>query len=784
MTARLIAQVGHLIQSRIRVLQQSSPAARFLRRKISIFVLFVFCLYCILVNLRAAPIEDSHWRTKTKSAARPADVPPPGQRKVTELSLVVLFHDEYETLLNTIASWENGGLHMYVSEVLFFLNGVSEQGEFSRSVKLKGSLWETKARVISSAENLKLGVAILRMVTLAKFDHVLLLEKDWALIESNSEVSRQFGAAHDILRNNRAQVVRFRHRHRPGTPLHARIMHDGREGSMLAQQKNLLCYVHHWSAKLKHSYPNVFSECAGEYGLDEPVWCSPAEYCQWTNNPCMFSRSWFIKELGEPYMRMYNATSRAAPNSNMLDFEFFTNWEHDVWNRRNFSVALPRGLFEHQEIGEQNIMNTVWYAWNRLSTDVEELQMAYLRQESDTRASVSLHSVGYSIKDRFPVKFARMYHYGMAMNRSETEAVAEIEAFAKSSREQLERGEGSWRHGITGLTDVFYKVFTSALYSTERDSAEGSGPGSVGGVGVGQNRNAAFRKKLAQVADNLAALTAYERVVYAPKFIIDELLLLVNGTVFGAGEHDIHSNLTVLYYPMELEGLRTVALSPENAQRIDDLFRTKSSSHHNETETDVLVSMAKPYLLHHAAVRLNLKQQATHFVWFDSHTPCLSRYASGKSGQSTVRLDPSNDHILRSQLLFKIFTTYRRMSADSVPGYPPHVLREELEMTPDAASAGLPIVDGILFGGSRLAISLLTSYYDLVLRDMLRRGFVGSEREPLSIAMQNVPYNFNQFESARGCRSNLRGDHACEATAATPEAESCGLIRWALVPND
>jgi hypothetical protein len=93
-------------------------------------------------------------------------------------------------------------------------------------------------------------------------------------------------------------------------------------------------------------------------------------------------------------------------------------------------------------------------------------------------------------------------------------------------------------------------------------------------------------------------------------------------------------------------------------------------------------------------------------------------------------------------------------------------------------------VDGILFGGSRLAISLLTSYYDLVLRDMLRRGFVGSEREPLSIAMQNVPYNFNQFESARGCRSNLRGDHACEATAATPEAESCGLIRWALVPND
>jgi hypothetical protein len=499
-----------------------------------------------------------------------------------------------------------------VSEVIFFLNGVSDQGEFNRSVKLKRSPWETKARVISSAENLKLGVAILRMVTLAKFDHVLLLEKDWALIESNSEVSRQFVAAHDILRNNHAQVVRFRHRHRPGTPLHARIMHDGREGSMLAQQKNLLCYVHHWSAKLKHDYPNAFSECAGEYGLDEPVWCSPAEYCQWTNNPCMFSRSWFIKELGEPYMRMYNATSRADPNSNMLDFEFFTNWEHDVWNRRNFSVALPRGLFEHQEIGEQNIMNTVWYAWNRLSTDVEELQMAYLRQESDARASVSPHSVGYSIKDRYPVKFARMYHYGMAMNRSEEEAVAEIESFATSSREQLERGEGTWRHGITGLTDVFYKVslfefpvepagmrivFASALYSTERDSAEGLRPGSVGGVSVRQTRNKAFRNKLAQFADNLAALAAYERVVYAPKFIVDELLLLVNGTVFSAGEHDVDSDPTVLYYPMELEGLRTVALSSENAQRIDDLFRSKSSYHHNETEPDVLVSMAKPYLL-------------------------------------------------------------------------------------------------------------------------------------------------------------------------------------------
>jgi hypothetical protein len=795
LAVRMCTQLLRLIQHHLRTSLQRPVRLHTWTRRLTVTALVASACYLLLVLI--VPVRIG--MVQRKPVAMESDAARHGSHRILgetqngKLSAVVLFHNEYETLNNSLESWEQVGLQGYVGEIIFFLNGMPDSDQFYKITNLNHrESWQNKVRVVNSAQNLKLGVAILRMVALAKFRHVLLLEKDWALVEGNVAMTRQLDTAQALLSDDIAQVVRFRHRHRPGTPLHARIMHEGRESSMLAQQKNLLCYIHHWSANLTLQNPNVFSECPGKHKLDEPIWCSSAEYCQWTNNPCMFKKSWFIKELGEPYMRIYNATWKQDPDNNMLDFEFFTNWDDNVWNKRNFVVALPLGLFEHQEIGEQNLMNTVWYAWNRLATDVDEFRTFYLQQERNaSNSGTDDHAIGYSIKDRFPVDFSRMYHYSKSMRRTESEAVTEIEGIAKSLREQLERGEGTWRHGITGLTDAFYKVslfhypiepaamnivFVSALYNIAEQGASNSS--------VDEYRNPKalleFREKLAHFASNLKALDSYQRVIYAPLVVIQELRSLVDGFVLELGNQNAKGDARVHFIPMEISELRTQILSHENSLRIRNIYQARNVSTPTETETGLLLSMAKPYLLHHAAIRLNVNDHATHYMWIDGQTPCLSRQQSSRDNGSDGRLGPANDHILRSHLLMKIFVTYHLVPPELMRGYPREVLLEELEVTEEAARAGLRVVDGTLFGGSRPAISLLTGYYDLVLRHMLRKGVMGSEREPLSIAMQNVGYNFSPFESSRGCRANIQGDHACDPDVKSADPMMCAIYRWAL----
>lgn len=87
----------------------------------------------------------------------------------------------------------------------------------------------------------------------------------------------------------------------------------------------------------------------------------------------------------------------------MLDFEFYTNWKSEIWNDRDYVVALPPGLFEHQEVDEQDLVNTVWHGWNRLSTDSEEKRWAYFSGEQKECNKRKSHSSGAKFQGRYPL---------------------------------------------------------------------------------------------------------------------------------------------------------------------------------------------------------------------------------------------------------------------------------------------------------------------------------------------------------------------------------------------
>lgn len=418
----------------------------------------------------------------------------------------------------------------------------------------------------------------------------------------------------------------------------------------------------------------------------------------------------------------------------------------------------------------------VWYAWNRLTTDVTEKQREYLSTElEDCAHNPAMHASGASFPERFPLDFVHMYHYNQSMERTVEEAVAEIDSVSKSVRALLERGEGSWRHGVTELTNNWHKV-SLFTFPTE--------PSDITMTFV----TAMYEGNVDLFASNLEALSEYPRIIYATAGMIDQV----------KSKLSLQALESARFVPMSEEQVGTYLLTEENVARVRDIRQredwiTRAKARRGgkiPSETESIISLSKPYILHDAASRESALK-TSHYLWIDGETDCLGAFGSvGTESQGKRMFSRSNDHILRSNMLLNIFVTQVSMLPGEglyvlKSGFDVDALMQELEITGQARN-GASIADGRVFGGSRAAVALLTGYYDVVARDMLRKGHLGSEREPISIAMKNVGYAFAPFDGWTGCRQNSGGDHACprQASQSSPEGmfgaplAGCRLFEW------
>ena len=73
--------------------------------------------------------------------------------------------------------------------------------------------------------------------------------------------------------------------------------------------------------------------------------CSDSFYCNWTNNPQMWLKSWWNKE----YETGPLAFPKFKRNDPWYDVEVYMNWEPMSWNDRKFTVAQGQGLFKHSD---------------------------------------------------------------------------------------------------------------------------------------------------------------------------------------------------------------------------------------------------------------------------------------------------------------------------------------------------------------------------------------------------------------------------------------------------
>eukprot|EP00808_Paulinella_micropora_P015673 g82616.t1 len=682
----------------------------------------------------------------------------------TKLSVLVLVFKEYKSLTNSLRSWDTGGLFDYADEVILLLNGES------RAPESLGIPFLDRMKVLTTNKNLIIGEAMLKLVNAAKNEVVLFLEKDFHQVEPRDVLERRLDDGYRMVSSGQVEIVRYRHREKPGFPMYAQIMGENREHLMFGVQSNLWCFVIHWVADPVAAYPEKFSWC--NFTLSEQHVCSKPNWCQWTNNPQMYRKQWFLKEMGEVYLK-HGLPSE--PSSHMRDFEFFSYWNpHLKWNERNdWTVALGGGLFTHGEMEGHITGEMKFYGQLRRKTDIEDMRRELVQADKKLRLMDQEELTEYfkdkkngyvGFLERFP---SICWKYLGGIGYTFEQQVAMIEQFDKDDRNGYAAFEKQQRW------DQWKLYLGAAGERTKQMLANGSPPHpgtatitwitGIFDLGRGDlHAQGGFKRDFSMYLDALKHFISYDgykMVIFTEQWIIDEITPSL----------DEETKLRIHWIAMTLEELK--ARLPYDSFATIDKIRTNpkwygqagwlAQSPQAKLPLYNPLVMAKVFLIADAA-RLD-PFHTTHFLWIDVKHNCLSD-----------QFKPNVDWIVRAHMIDQYLLTYFKYGpAHEVHGFEGKAFSSMIGVT---NRERVKVVRGGILGAARALCIAVELLYKIALRGSLKLGYMGTEENVLSLIMYNVPEVFAPFSNDDACDRQPEGDHACVG-ASNPHG-NCAIFDW------
>lgn len=291
-------------------------------------------------RIPASQFELKPWSQKarkTKACEAPgAASKTPAKIEGVTVAILARGKTEQRTLKDTLTTYKDLGFLSRVPEILIYVN--ERTPAMDRFLKPYAD--EFGIKVMGDAKNHGIARALNWLVGNATQPYFLFLEKDFQLVDPWPCVYEQLQSGKELIDANTAQVVRYRSRDRPGRPNWAERMFRGKEEKVFSQQPNLFCNHYYWIENPEEQWPDKIWRCKEQPSV---FYCSKAYYCNWTNNPVLFTPKWWITEYSGKDGR-FGKFKRMDP---MYDLESYMNWEPGAWNDRPWIVAQGDGLFKH-----------------------------------------------------------------------------------------------------------------------------------------------------------------------------------------------------------------------------------------------------------------------------------------------------------------------------------------------------------------------------------------------------------------------------------------------------
>jgi len=238
------------------------------------------------------------------------------------ISIGILAWKSGQTLVDTLATYYQNSLNEIISDITILFQEVSEQ---DKQIADYFSI-----PYIGLDNNIGIGMGLLRLAESSQSDNILLLEHDWKLIENKETTYQRLQSGIELL-DKGYKCIRYRHRNNPGFP-HFSFKHIGNEleyyDDYYKMKSPHLLDSLHWLDPSK-SFPDKIQK-EGEY------FTSTSRWGNWTNNPCMYKKEFYI-----------NSVLNFKDDSNQITSEGeVAIW----WAQQNYKVAHGEGLFKHVDL--------------------------------------------------------------------------------------------------------------------------------------------------------------------------------------------------------------------------------------------------------------------------------------------------------------------------------------------------------------------------------------------------------------------------------------------------
>ncbi len=247
------------------------------------------------------------------------------------LSIGILTWKRLDILRQTLISYRDNGLLDLSDDItIFFQEMGDEEVALAKEFNIK---------YIGDKDNVGIKEAYKALVNKAKHPYFMFLENDWYLIEKSDVVRRRIEAGISILESGKADVVRYRHRIRPGYP--CGIVRRNRRRPELTPKDDLAFVPSTTDIPEK-----IFDEISATEIQGEKYYFVGAKNTYWTNNPCLFKTD-FVREIMDKEVKTLNP-DRLIKKYN-VPFKKIS-LEGDLgryWKTTDHVTALSPGLFMH-----------------------------------------------------------------------------------------------------------------------------------------------------------------------------------------------------------------------------------------------------------------------------------------------------------------------------------------------------------------------------------------------------------------------------------------------------
>lgn len=203
---------------------------------------------------------------------------------------------------------------------------------------------------IGNIKNIGILNAFIKLVNNCKTEYFIFCENDFMLVEDKNTVKKTFEDSIKLLSNNKADIIRLRHRKNPGTPLYSKpkncknwIQKDQTNFPYKLKSTN-------WLENPNQFYNNLFQEYEHNYKW----YITTIEHQKWSNNIFLCKTS-YLKNTVIPLINYF--LDKNDKYSGLEDV--LTNYKKLVKNDKklnelieyysNTKIASGEGLFTHKD---------------------------------------------------------------------------------------------------------------------------------------------------------------------------------------------------------------------------------------------------------------------------------------------------------------------------------------------------------------------------------------------------------------------------------------------------